>query len=184
MGVSETVQVTVAVPDAAIAAVYEWACGHARYRAKGATEVEDELTDAATNAVMWAIKNCTDATTFENFAKAAVRRWVWRQMHRIKRKRANRPRAADPTTEGTIESMCARTEKPVRPVLMDDLPEDLAFIVRLYLTDGFSMREIGLLTGRSPNTVQVHLTKAAKLLHDGPLVTPSRRNGEKRLTAG
>lgn len=172
------------IDPAAIEKAYSWACEHARTRAVGGSEVEDELTDAATNAVLWAIQRCTNADTFTNFAKAAVRRWVARQAHRIKLKRRNRPRAADPHHEGTVDDARARQGKPTKPTLIQELPEDLAFVVRLYMVDGYSMREIGLLVGCSPNTVDLKLKRAAALLNDGPLVAPVRRNGEKRLTAG
>lgn len=173
----------VPVPEAAIASAYSWAIEHARIRARGGSEVEDELTDAATSAVLWAIQRCTNPATFENFAKAATRRWVARQLNRIKLKRERRPRA-DPVDELGVEDLHQRATKPVRPVLIDDLPEDLAFLVRLYTQDAFTLREIGLLTGQSPNTVDIKLKAAALLLWDGIRILPTRPTGQKRLSAG
>lgn len=175
----------VPVPEAAIASAYSWAIEHARIRARGGSEVEDELTDAATSAVLWAIERCTNPATFENFAKSAVRRWVARQLYRIARKRRNRRSAADADEDGRVEDLRARVAKPTRPTMNDALPDELAFTVSLYLEHGFSMYEIGLLTGVAKNTVMLRLKRAAVLLHDGPIVDrPSRRNGEKRLIAG
>jgi hypothetical protein len=51
------------------------------------------------------------------------------------------------------------------------------------MVDCYNLREIGLLVGQSPNTVDQKLKKAAALLAEGR-IAPDRRKGEKRLTAG
>lgn len=165
----------VQVPEQAVAAAYKWALSHARSRTRGNHEVEDELHDAATNAVMWSVAHCTDATTFPQQCKAAVRLWVSRQVGRITLKRRNRPERHE-----LPKGLVGRDEKPVRPLLIEDLPEDLAFIVRLHTVDGFTVREIGLLTGMGHNTAHRKLQKAAELLAAGRIV-PERA---KRFTAG
>lgn len=169
---------TVAILDADIAAVYEWALSHARSRTRGDWSAADELADAATDAVLWSIQHCKDATTFRQFAKQAVRRWVGRQIGRIVKKRNNRPAGAP-----LPEQVEGREAKPVRPMLIEELPEDLAFLVRLYMVDGYTVREAGALCGIGHNTAARKLKQAAELLAAGR-IAPERRKGEKRLSAG
>jgi DNA-directed RNA polymerase specialized sigma24 family protein len=158
-------------------AAYDWALAFARTRARGSSEVEEVLIDAATDALMWAQRQCTDAFTFVPLAKSAVRRWFGRALHRHKLKKNNRPGCG-----GLPEQVEGRHEKPTKPMLIEDLPDDLAFVVRLYMIDSFTCREIGHLTGRSHDTVSRMLKQAALIIGAGREV-PSRRNGEKRFSS-
>ena len=173
------------IADDDIKAAYERGLAQARQRAGGNSDVEQELIDAATSAVMWALEHCRDATTFRQFAASAVRRWIGRQLHRIKLK--NRPNMqgidAQDGAERRFDYLAARDAKPERPMLIEDLPEELGFVVRLYMVDGYTLRDIGMLVGKSPNTVALMLKEAASMLAPGR-EAPTRNNGEKRLTAG
>lgn len=166
------------IPESDFASVYEWSQSFAKTKARGNADTEQLLIDACTDAVMWAVQKCTCAETFVNFAKSAIRRWVSRKLAKAKAKRQIRP-LCGPLPE-QVES---RSEKPVKPMLIGDLPEDLAFIVRLYMVDGYTCRDIGHLVGKGHNTVNLMLKRAAQMLDPGA-TAPSRRNGEKRLTAG
>ncbi len=152
--------------------------GYARKRARGSSEVEEVLIDAATDALMWARTNCKNATTFIALAKSAVRRWFGRALHRHKLKKNNRPGFG-----GLPEQVEGRREKPTKPMMIEELPDDIAFVVWLYMVDAYTCREISLLTGQSHDTVNRKLHRAAELLSPGRL-KPSRGNGEKRLSAG
>ncbi|MBP3959449.1 sigma-70 family RNA polymerase sigma factor [Gemmata sp. G18] len=168
---------TVAIADEDMKAACDWAMSFARKRARGSSEVEEVLIDAATDALMWCRTNCTNADTFIGFAKAAVRRWFGRALHRLKLRRSNRPAVV------SLEHDVARrrVEQPAKPVLIEDLPEDIAFIVRLYMVDGFSLREIGHLTNQSHDTVARQLHRAAELLAPRRM-RPQRANGQKCLS--
>ncbi|MBP3954015.1 sigma-70 family RNA polymerase sigma factor [Gemmata sp. G18] len=167
------------IADADYSAVYRWALGFAHKRAGGNDETEQVLIDAAADAILWARDNCTNPGTFIPFAKTAIRRWFGRSLHRLKLRRSNRPAVVSLTHEVARR----RVEQPAKPVLIDELPEDLAFVVRLYMIDSYTCREIGLLTGRSHDTVNRMLHRAAELLAPGR-IKPERRNGEKCLSAG
>jgi|GEM_PF-6375750 len=170
----------VSIPDDVFAKAYDAALAIAEKRAKACPWHRDELIDGATNAVLWARDNCKNADTFIPFTKAAVRRWLGRTMSRISRKHKTR----GDTVALTFDVAATRTQAPVQPMLIEDLPEDLAFAVRLYMIDGYNLRDCGMLMGCSPNTVDLKLKQAAELLADGRLKKPERRKGEKRLTAG
>jgi len=163
----------IAVPVAAVAAAYQWALAHARHRCRGNAEAEDELIDAATNAVMWSIAHCNDGATFPQQCKAAVRLWVSRQIGRIVRKRKNRP-----TGVPLVDGLTCREAKPVRPILIEELPADIGFIVRLYFVDGYAVRDIGLLVGLGHNTVARKLHLAAEMIAAGRMA-PERAKGQK-----
>ncbi|VTR90820.1 rna polymerase subunit sigma-24 : : Sigma70_r4_2 [Gemmata massiliana] len=178
-GSVEPTRAPIEASDADMKAACEWAMSYARKRARGSSEVEELLVDAATDALMWARKNCKDASTFVPLAKAATRRWFGRALHRLKLRRANRPQFGE-LTAGTDR---ARATKPTRPTLIEELPEDLAFIARLYTIDAYSIREIALLTGKSHSTVHIALHKAAELLAGGR-ERPIRKAGTKCLSAG
>lgn len=165
------------IPDATLKAVYGWALRHAAHHARGEDETEQVLIDAATNGILWAQERCTCADSFARFARTAVRRFVHRSLVKSRVKRFNRPEVG-----ALPEQVEGRSAKPTKPTLIADLPDDLAFVVRLYMVDGYTLREIGLLVGRSPNTVDLMLKKAARLLEpEGK--APPRRCREKRLSA-
>lgn len=167
----------VPVSDDVLAAAYTSALAHASRSARGSHELVELLTDAATDAVLWSLGHCTCATTFPGFARSAVCRWVSRGLSKAAAKRHNRPHIG-----ALPEQVESRYEKPTQPLLMTDLPEDLAFVVRLYMIDGYNCRDIGLLTNQSHNTVNLKLKRAAEILAEGR-IKPERRKGEKRLSA-
>ncbi|HEY1190444.1 MAG TPA: hypothetical protein VGE74_22615 [Gemmata sp.] len=166
------------IPEPDLAGVYDWAQKFARAKACGNPDAEESLIDAGTDAILWAVEKCTCADSFTNFAKTAIRRWVARKLAKARKRRQVRPLCGP-----LPEQVEGRAEKPVKPMLIGDLPEDLAFVVRLYMVDGFTCRDIGHLTGTSHNTVNLKLKRAAAML-DPTAVAPRRRNGEKRLSAG
>ncbi len=170
----------VEISDNIFAAAYARALREAQRRTKRHPALAEELTDASTDALMWARAHCTDAATFEQFAISAVKRWHWRVIERAKEKSANRPEVI---SIDDTEPVIARTEKPTRPLLIEDLPEDLAIVVRFYFTDGFDLREIALLTGQSHKTVERKLNRAGALLAEGRL-KPERHKGARRLLKG
>lgn len=169
----------VEVPDDLFTAAYEDAMQVVGRYARRNPTLGDEIHDAAVSALLWAREHCNDAMTFKAFAGRAVATWISRTLWKLKQKAARRP------VTGQLTHDVARrgVAKPVRPLLIEDLPEDLAFVVRLYFVDSYSLREIGLLTGTSANTADVMLKRAAALLAPGR-VAPARRKGEKCLTAG
>lgn len=170
------------IPDADILAAYEAAVAYAKRRGRGRLDITERLIDAATDAVLWCRAKCTNATSFRRFCGRTTERAVKRVERRECGAAANRP-AVGTLSEDAARVVEARSEKPAAPLLIEDLPEELAFAVRLYFVDGYTLREIGLLVGQSPNTVDLHIKKAAHLLAEGR-IKPSRRNGEKRLRNG
>ncbi|QJW92939.1 sigma-70 family RNA polymerase sigma factor [Frigoriglobus tundricola] len=178
---SETAKVeAVQVPDEVFATAYEAAMRHAKYRASRRRDCDDIITDAAVDGLLWARANCTSAESFPAFAATCVRRFVWRKLAKASEKRARRPEHVE-LSDAT--RAVAKPVAPVRPLLIDDLPEDIAFAVRLFFTDGYSLRDCGLLMNKSPNTVDLMLKKAAELLAPGR-IKPFRPTGQKRLTRG
>lgn len=167
------------VPEPEFAAMYRWALGYARRKATS-QEAAETLIDAATDGLMWARARCDSPERWRNYARSTVYRVVNRAIKKLVKREHRRPgRAALP------EQLEAKpTCRPPKPNLIADLPEELAFLVRLYMVDGYTNREIGLLTGQSHNTVNLKLRRAAALLQDGLRVEPRRRNGEKRLSRG
>lgn len=68
----------------------------------------------------------------------------------------------------------------VQPLTIADLPEELAFTVRLFVVDGYTLRDCGMLLGVSHDTVARRLREAAKLLAPGR-IAPVPRSGQRRL---
>jgi DNA-directed RNA polymerase specialized sigma24 family protein len=168
----------VPVPESDVSAAYTSALSHAKGYARGDAERVELFTDAATDAVLWAIAHCNNAGTFAEFARSAVRRFVGRAAHRLKVKNESRP-----TPEPLPEQVADRDTKPATPLLIEDLPEDLGIVVRLYFVDAYDLREIAMLTGQSFKTVQRKLRRAAELLAEGR-IKPERKAGTRRLSKG
>ncbi|MBP3959582.1 hypothetical protein J8F10_30425 [Gemmata sp. G18] len=169
----------VAVPDDLFERAYLAAMRVAEGWGRKRPDISEELIDAATSATLWARANCRCLATFPAFCSRAVRTWLRRQSHREKLKKENRPQMVE---LGAVADR-ARVTKPANPVLIEDLDTDTAFIVRLYTEDGFTIREIALLTGKGHSIIHVLLHKAAERIAGGRERAP-RRAGEKRLSAG
>jgi hypothetical protein len=169
----------VSVPPEAVEAAYKAALRSAEKYAKCCPGHSDKFTDAATDSVLWSIDHCTDAEKFRTFAASACRRWLYRTSHKLRMKDEKRPAVA--SLEGDVAT--TRTQSPTGIKLIQDLPEDLAWIVSLYMDQGFNCREIALLTGQGHNTVNLKLKRAAEILAEGR-IKPERRKNEKRLTPG
>lgn len=167
------------VPDAEVAKAYNSALSNARTWARGDADRVEAFTDAATDAVVWAVANCNNADTFGAFARSAVRRFLWRTSRKLRQKAANRPAVQSLVNEDPA----GREGKPTRPILIEELPEELAVIVRFYFDDGYDLRQIALLTGLSFKTVQRRLQAAGEMIAEGRM-KPDRKSGERRLSAG
>ena len=176
-GTTAATRARVAIPEAEIALAYKKALRYARRKADGVANLQEPFIDAATSAILWTLENCHDPATFGAQCWAAVALWTARQRQREARRWACKgSRVASTDTPDNIVD----TSRASGPLLIGDLPDDLAFAVRLYMIDGFNLRDCGLLLGCSAHAVQDMLTKAAKLLAPGTTM-PVRRLGEKRL---
>lgn len=173
----------VEIPDAVLQEAYQWALRQAQSKAQRQQDIAEEMLDAATDAVLWCVERCTSVETFKGFVRATVQRWLSRKVAKARMKCAHRVPVGVITDE-IRDGLESRNEKPAAPLLIEDLPEDLAFIVRLYMVDGYNCRDIGLLVNQSHNTVNLKLKRAAEMLAAGRMDKPERRKGEKRLTAG
>lgn len=172
----------VQVPESEVSAAYKSALAFAKRRGRGRLDITEALIDSATDAVMWCVQKCEDVKTFRRFATRTVSHWVRRAEKRAEFRAGQKPPAC-PLSEEAADALESRREKPSEPLLIEDLPDDLAFIVRLYMVDGYTLREIGLLVSCSPNTVDLKLKKAAELLAPGRM-KPDRGKNEKRLAPG
>jgi len=168
-----------AIPEAEMTAAYQWALEHADIKARNrGGEVAEIARDAATDGLMWARDNYLPARgAFGPFCAAAVRRVVGRAI--LAHVQRERP-AVFSLDAADDDGGDGRPGKEASPMLIGDLPEDLAFAVRLYMVDGFGLRDCGALLGVGPNVVQRMLRKAAALLAPGR-TAPIRRAGERRL---
>ena len=170
------------VTDEVFASAYADAIRYAGIKARGrGGEYADTILDAATDALLWARGRYDPALAgpsgFESFAARAVRVAVSRAAAGDCRSAITRP-----TASGLPDAVAAsaRQSAGATPLLIADLPEDLAFVVRLYFTDGYDLRDCGLLLGVGPNVVQRKLRQAAELLAPGR-VAPVRGAGTRRL---
>lgn len=167
------------IPDAEFAKLYEWAVGFAERRAHGFATASEDLLDAATSGLLWARDHCKSVGEWDRFARASVRQAVARAYAKCARRAKHRP-----TMEALdVERDPPTSEAEAAPLLIADLPEELAVAVRFFMVDGFTLRDCGLLLGVSQNTVKRRLVQAAELLAPGR-IRPVRRRGEKRLRCG
>ena len=168
------------IPDDEMREAYSWALDHAAIATRGrSADLTEAASDAATDGVMWARDNYDPAKgDFGAFAASAVRRCVGRAiMAHVQR---DRPTVVSLDDEGCRNELAAARDASTPPLTIADLPDDLAFCVRLYMVDGFNLRDIGLLTGSGPNAVQRKIRQAAALLAPGRMA-PVRKAGARRL---
>lgn len=149
-------------------------------------DANDAARDAATDAVLWAIANYqSERGSFSGMARSAAKRFIQRAMYRRAHKYAQGPvvlslsGVGDDGRDVDIAGPIA-VDSLALPDSLQQLPEDLRHVVRLFYIDQFDMRECGLLLGVGHETVRRWLGKAAKLLQPHS-PRSSRRNGEKRL---
>lgn len=166
------------IPDDAFARSYEWAMSYAERRAVGFADAAEPLVDAATEGLLWARAHCRTVEEWDKFARASVAHAVGRAYAKCARRAHDRPAVE------VLDMECgAPTSDTETPLMIADLPEVLAFTVRLYFVDGLNLRDCGLLLGCSQNTVKRRLHQAAALLAPGR-IAPERVKGTKRLHAG
>lgn len=169
---------TETIPEDEMRAALEWAMEHVEITARRrGRDMEEALIDSATDSVMWAVRSYDPARgAFGPFSAAAVKRAVRLAVIRFVQERQQRPEPAE-----LPESLAAsRRQSSADSLTIEDLPEDLAFAVRLYFVDGYDLRECGALMGCDKNAVQRKLRKAAELLAPGR-VAPVRKAGARRL---
>lgn len=180
------------IPDDHFSRSYEWAVGFAERRAAGFVDAADPLLDAATEGLLWARAHCRTLGEWDRFSRASVMQAVGRAYAKCARRAHDRPGviSIDPDESHDPRSRFAAVRQQDLhavtaevPLLIADLPEVLAFTVRLYFVDGHSLRDCGLLLGCSQNTVKRRLHQAAALLAPGR-IEPERIKGTKRLHAG
>lgn len=166
--------------DTEIAEAYSWAMEHAAIQTRNrGSDLAEIAGDAATDGVMWALGRYIPAKgEFGPFSAAAVRRCVRRAI--LAHVQRDKPAVFSLDTKGDREGDWLARDDKAAPLTIDDLPEDLAFAVRLYMVDGYDLRECGMLLGCDKNAVQRKLRKAAELLAPGRIV-PDRKTGSRRL---
>jgi DNA-directed RNA polymerase specialized sigma24 family protein len=198
------------VDEAEFTRVYKKALRYAVTQTKGRPQVEEAAEMAATDACMWALQNYdqtrANANTVTNFAAftwSAVSRFVSRAIVRSEERRKRAPSQLSDFVEacgdegGEIgeaeldalavydtDGTTTEEGKICLPESIQSLPPDLAFTVRLFYIDKYSLRDIELLTGVSKSTVQVRLIQAAKLLSTDQAKRPERHHKAKRLCRG
>lgn len=175
------------IPEDVMADVYTRALRHAEImtQRRGSDELSELALDAATNAIMWSRDNFDPSkatgTGFRGFAMQAVRVSVARAI--AGHFRRDRPVMQSLDTEledGRRSGDAVEGGAEVERLTIADLDEELAFIVRLYMIDGFTLRDIGLLIGCGAEAVRRKIHHAAELLAPGR-IKPTRRNGERKL---
>ena len=147
-------------------------------------EIAEAVRDAASDAVVWCAKNYKRSHgPFPNYAGAAVAKFVRRAILKFRRAEKTRPVMGSlPEHDLPAKTLPSAGRVPMTPELAD-LPDDLRDVVRLYMIDGYTMEEIGLLIGVSEATVRTRLTLAALELNPG--VQPrTRGKWERRLAKG
>lgn len=164
------------ISEAEFAEAYDYAMRHVKSQTRRRA-LADLLHDAATDGLMWARKNYDPARgKFGAFAANAVRVAVKRAVMGHVQQQAIRPSISELTEFQAAPARKSQCER----LTIDDLPERLAFAVRLYMVDGYDLRECGMLLGVAPNTVRQMLRKAAELLAPDH-AAPVRKAGERRL---
>jgi RNA polymerase sigma factor (sigma-70 family) len=170
--------------DAEVARVLKMAQRFANRRAwKG--ELGEAAQDAATDAIMWSLKNYDPSrgATFEAFALAAVRSFVHRHIGQRSKQLATRPEVA------AIHDLIPASERQCHdngndyllPDGVADLPHELRDVVRFFYVDRFDLHEISLLMGTSKETARLRLKEAAKILGRGEKVHRELSTGSRRL---
>ena len=169
--------------------------------AEGVAPTENEIRDAAMSAagdsVMWAIKNLDEkrVDSFPGFAFCAAKRFVGRAVRRATRRLAMAPcqlsallgpdDSGNTVSESALEQLGDLFEgeglgEAALSVEMSELPDSLAFVVRLFYIDKFSVRDISLLSNIGKSTVCDRLRKAARLLRPEGVI-PVRKPKAKRM---
>jgi len=163
-----------------IASAYSSALKHAERRAPRPFELTETARDAATDAVMWALRAWQSGrgASFETFTMSAVRRFVDRAIKQSANRFHSRPVISE-LTEGIAARDVQAGSFPLS-LAVQELPDDLRHTVRLFHVDKFDLRDIGHLMGCSMETARTRLAKAARLLGDGA-PRPRRMTGEKRF---
>jgi DNA-directed RNA polymerase specialized sigma24 family protein len=184
----------VAPTEREISDAYTFALNHAERQAPRPAELTEAARDAATDAVLWAIKNFKPALgEFGPFVRAAVRRIVRFGVAKKRRKLGRRPLVfglpmwdSDSYPQDVVgDELDARPVHGVGeielPLSVRELEPELRDAVRLFYVDRFGLRECALLLGVSLETVRRRLARAARLLGQGS-DPPRRGTGEKRMT--
>ncbi len=173
----------VGVPEDRFTEAYLWAMDHVGRRGRRDPVAAEDVHDAATSALLWARAHCTALSTWTNFARAAVKVATDRAISKRARRTRTRPAMMSLDARG-VNNTDSDDDAPTfdapapadgqhTPKLIADLPEELAFVVRLYFVDAFDLRECGLLLGCSQNTVKRRLLQAAAML--APNLAPQQR---------
>ncbi len=157
----------VAVPAEAVAETYLWAIQYAARQGRRLPDAAESFIDAATDAVLYARARCRDLTTWPAFARSLVALAV----RRASMKRSRRLKIAGPTfsldardeASRLVREVAARSDAGTR-LTIADLDQELAFVARLWLVDGFTTRDIALLTPHDKNAVLRRLRRAAAIL--------------------
>lgn len=171
---------TTAVSDdelrSVLALAHRFAAGRARIDAQ-----REAAQDAATDAIVRAVRDWNPQRgPFKAFAMWLVAHEVKKRLKRRAERHAEQP-TVEPITAAThliASPLPAAGEVPMSHELRD-LPPDLRDAVRFYYTDGFDLRECGLLLGCSAETVRARLERAAVMLAPDGATLPTRKKGER-----
>lgn len=168
--------------DTEIAEAYTRALAHAAGVGRRFPALAELALDAATDGVLWAAQHYNRAVgPFVAFAGAAVRRFVGRALHKAADKRRDKPTVGTITDDLAARETPAAGEVPLSATIRD-LPDDERDAVRLFMLDGYNLRDCGFLLGCSPETVRTRLRQAAERLAPNA-ARPARGNGERRLSS-
>jgi DNA-directed RNA polymerase specialized sigma24 family protein len=166
--------VQVAITEAEIEAAYKWALDHAMLATRRAdSETQSVAVDAATDALLWSLREHDQLRDWLTFARHTVRQFVSRKLQNHRAKSGRRPRGISvDETFGPDDATLADTLVDHRSSahladVLPDLPTDLQFVVRLVHVDRFPLADVGLLTGTSYETVRCRLQEAADRLISG-----------------
>jgi RNA polymerase sigma factor (sigma-70 family) len=175
---------SVAVADLAVevdrnalaASILPAALAYARKKARGRSDLSDELQDAATDAVERAVRrHQPDRGAFRPYAWRGIQRAVGRALRLWLDRRDTRPETL--SIDGDAES---RSYDPpdTRPTGLSELHPDTVRIlppgqreaVELYCVEGYTLREAGERLGITAAAVRARLIAAAERIAGRPAV--------------
>jgi DNA-directed RNA polymerase specialized sigma24 family protein len=173
------------VTEADVRRVLRIAHSIAERRARKVPALIEVATDAATDAVVWALQRYTpDRGPFDSFALAAARKFIWRAIEREAIQFAAGRRHVE-LNEDTVTAPTRSSHDDGRDVQLPEsvreLPPDLRDTVRFFFLDRYDIRDCGLLLGCGHETVRARLKRAAELLADDQRVHRPHTAGRRRM---
>jgi DNA-directed RNA polymerase specialized sigma24 family protein len=150
--------------DAAAAEWLPWVEAYARLLTGGRRDLEDDVRDAAIDALIRSLDSYSPAVgPFKNFVRHNVTRDARRAFAKAYRRAEGRPEVG-PIAPGAEPADRPRPDSELSPDTLRALPPELRRAVELYCVEGHTMREAATLCGVTPSELRRRLIAAAERL--------------------